>query len=280
MPNINHCDCDSVSDSNSPICIDTHSDTSSSNNNINIDANSDASSCYHSKTSSSCHTNTNINIDSNSDTSFHNANVNIDVNSDASFHNANIHIDDVNSDISSSEDGCHNIVDIAILYNYTDEKSMTNFVKLKLVPIGVDFDIFKKLFFKTRCHRNNLDIRFLDLLFDKLKASLINNILDFYKFSVKTKILFQKEVFALVVSENIKKEIFLNLDEIILLEQLQKHKSIVSRMTLNLWIHTLSIGLSIEFLFNIKNIKDIIISEKKQQIDLFNHDNDICEDDE
>jgi hypothetical protein len=280
MPNINHCDSDldSVSSSNSPICIDTHSDTSSSNNNINIDVHSDASSFHNSNASSSCHSNTNIMIDSNSDASFHHANVNIDVNSDASFHNANVNID-VNSDISSSEYGCNNILDIAILYNYTDNKPMTNFVKLKLVPIEVDFDIFKKLFFKKRCHRNNLDIRFLDILFDKLKAALINNILDFYKFkfSVKTKILFKKEIFALVISENIKTQVFLNLDEIILLQELETYKSIVSRMTLNLWIHTLSLGVSIEFLFNIKDIKDIIISEKQQQIDLFNSNT--CEND-
>lgn len=277
MPNINHCDSDS--DSDSPICvnIDTHSDTSSSNNNINIDVNSDASSFNNSNASSSCYSHTNINIDSNSDDSFHNANVNIDLNSDTSFHNTNVNIDDVNSDISSSEDGgCNNIIDIAVLYNYMDEKPMTNFVKLKLVPIEVDFYIFKNLFFKRRSR--NLDIRFLDILFNKLKASLINNILDFYKFSVKTKILFQKEVFALVISEAIKKQVFLNLNEIILLEQLQKYKSIVSRITLNLWVHTLSLGLNIEFLFNIKDIKDIIIGEKKQQIDLFN--NDTCENDD
>jgi hypothetical protein len=273
---------------NHNINIDENSDTSSfnynHNHNINIDENSDASSFNH---------NHNINIDENSDTSsFHHTNIIIDANSDtSSFHHTNIIIDansdtstfyshasschDVNSDISSSEYNDSEIIDIAVLYNYSDDKSNIQFAKIKLVPIQIDFDIFKNIFFKKRSQV--LDIRVLDVLFDKLKVSLINNILSFQHFSVPTNILFKKEMFALVVSENIKQKVCLNLDEIILLQQLQKCKTAVSRVTLNLWIHTLSIGLRIEFIFNIKNIKHVKICEKRRQIDLIEYDDDYNE---
>jgi len=146
----------------------------------------------------------------------------------------------------------HKIIDLATISicNNTDNISVFN---CKLLPIHINFDAFSILFFKQRSKRKSvLDTRFINILFNKIKAPLLQKITQQYpELSCKNNILLHKEVFSIALADQIKNIICLDYNEFE--KTIHFYNAQHVRIITTVLVKTINTIVNIEFIFNIQN---------------------------
>jgi hypothetical protein len=156
------------------------------------------------------------------------------------------------------------IIDVADIYNYKildnpDYENLDTF-HLKLKPINITFDAFKKVNFKKRSGKYNFFcLNFTNELIQKLKATLIQKILkNQHKITYKDKlfskksILLSKEILSIHLIKQVEDCIVIDYPEFV--KMFYATQATHARITLNLFISALSIKTKVEFLFKLKEV--------------------------
>ena len=156
------------------------------------------------------------------------------------------------------------IIDVADIYNYNilenpDYENLDTFL-LKLKPINITFDAFKKVNFKKRSGRYNFFcLNFTNELIHKLKATLVQKIIkNQHKITYKDKlfskksILLSKEILSIQLVKNVEDCIVIDFPEFS--KMFYATEATHARITLNLFISALSIKTKVEFLFKLKEV--------------------------
>jgi hypothetical protein len=139
----------------------------------------------------------------------------------------------------------------------------------KLRPIHVVFKDFERLFFKKRKGIYTVaKLCFLSSLLDKLKPKLCRLLQDKYCMSNKITVQVNKEVFNLVLEEQIIRRVALMHTEFV--RAIDTTNDTYVRITVSLGITSISTTLSIEFIFKVRDIPAHPIFDAD---DLFNADN-------
>lgn len=139
---------------------------------------------------------------------------------------------------------------ISTCNNNTDNISVFN---TKLLPIHITFDAFSILFFKQKSRRKTqLDTRFINILFNKIKAPLLQKITQQYPaLSCKNNILLHKEIFSISLAEQIKNITCLDSDEF--KRSITFYNTHYVRIIINVLVKTINTMVNIDFIFNIQN---------------------------
>jgi hypothetical protein len=159
------------------------------------------------------------------------------------------------------------IHDVAVLHNYTSEFNNNEHGKFILKPININYCDFKHLYFKKKCYKYKIfDARFLSTLFNRIKSPLIVNLLAYHNVDSKTKILLNKEIYNFSLLNEIKQNYSLHFDQFEKIINSTKEKNHVqSKITIKLFLTSISRYIEIVFLFNIKNIPEL----ESDQLELF-----------
>jgi hypothetical protein len=170
--------------------------------------------------------------------------------------------DDTCCENISNNMGCeNNTVDIASIYNYEiNKQTRASTVCFRFTKIDITFDDFKRLFFKKKCGRQYhlFTPVFTNLLLNNVKpmilCRLLNSQYNINCLHSKTKILLHRELWSLDIVNQCEKIDVLNYSEC--MRSLYSLDTSMISVTVNIFLHSLSIIAKIVFLFDISQIPE------------------------
>ena len=156
-------------------------------------------------------------------------------------------------------------IDLATISGNNNTNNISVF-NCKLVPIHVRYDAFRILFFKQKGRRiSSLDTRFLNILFNKIKAPLLQKITQQYPtLSCKNNILLHKEIFSMTLETQIKNIICLDYTEF--KNAIHFYNTPYVRIMITILVKTINTLVNIEFIFNIQNKPEDLCEQINQFI--------------